>query len=346
MSRTLADVTTLQVGGPAHEWVIATTEDELVAAVTSLDSRDVPVLLLGGGSNLVVGDAGFPGAVVQVQTRGVEMRDVQVRDGAAEVLVDAAAGEPWDDVVQMCVAAGLAGIEALSGIPGRVGATPVQNVGAYGQEVSQVIESVRVLDRTTGAVDVLSAAECGFAYRDSAFKRAPECWVVLGVRFRLPRRGASPVGYAELARALGVGIGDVAAIADIRAAVLTLRAAKGMVTDPADRDTCSVGSFFMNPVVSLDVAERIPPGCPRYPADDGVKLSAAWLIEQSGVGKGFAVEPTSRARVSSKHTLALTNTGGASTNEVLELARAIVLRVDQTFGIRLQPEARLVACAL
>jgi UDP-N-acetylmuramate dehydrogenase len=251
----LADLTTLRLGGPAGRLVEARTEDDVVAAVREADAAGEPLLVLAGGSNVVVADEGFPGAVVLIATRGVERTDE-----AARALLDVQAGEPWDPFVERCVADGLAGVECLSGIPGSVGATPIQNVGAYGQEVAETIVAVRALDRTTGEVRELSGPECGFAYRSSAFKRAPGRWVVLAVRFALARSDASqPLRYAELARALGVEQGERAPLADVRAAVLDLRRGKGMVIDPDDPDSVSAGSFFTNPILTPRRSRRSRP---------------------------------------------------------------------------------------
>ena len=337
---TLSERTTLRVGGAARDWVVAGTEDDLVETVRSLDDAGEPVLLLGGGSNLVVSDAGFPGTVVEIATRGA---DAQVVEDAVHLTL--AAGEPWDDIVSRAVAHGWAGIEALSGIPGLVGATPVQNVGAYGQDVGQVITAVRALDRSTGEVVELSGAECGFGYRTSRFKRDADRWVVLSVTMALADAGRGRVGYAELAASLGVPAGGEADISAIRGAVLALRSRKGMVLVADDHDTWSAGSFFTNPVVTPDVAAGLPDDCPRYPAESGVKVSAAWLIEQAGVGRGFAL-PGSRAAISSRHTLALTNRGGATAAEILDLARTVGSAVRDRFAIELTPEPRLVGVEL
>jgi UDP-N-acetylmuramate dehydrogenase len=253
------------------------------------------------------------------------------------VRVTVAAGEVWDDVVSRCVARGWSGVEALSGIPGRAGATPVQNVGAYGQEIAQVLVSVRVYDRVSSTVLDLPASECGFGYRMSRFKSEPARWLVLAMTLDLSTSGLGEVRYAELATLLGVEVGAPVASAAIRGAVLALRSRKAMVLDAGNHDAWSAGSFFTNPVVSPEVAERIPDGCPRYPAVSGVKLSAAWLIEQSGVGKGFAL-PGSRAAISTVHTLALTNRGGATAAEVLDLAAAVQAAVRDRFAIDLVPE--------
>lgn len=333
---TLAEHTTLRVGGPAREWVVADAEDGLVEAVRECDQVGMPVLVLGGGSNLVVSDEGFPGTVVQVATRGVA---ASIRDGQVSLTLEA--GEPWDEVVAYAVEQGWAGIEALSGIPGLVGATPIQNVGAYGQDISAVLGSVRVLDRTTMEVGTLEAGACGFGYRSSVFKREPGRWVVLGLTLLLRDSRVGQARYAELARTLGVDVDGAAGIDDIRAAVLLLRRRKGMVLDPDDHDTWSAGSFFTNPVVADD--GQFPPECPRYPADEGTKLSAAWLIEHAGMPRGFALAPQSPAAISGKHTLALTNRGGATAADILALAEEVRRRVRAAFGIDLALEPVVVS---
>ena len=342
----LRDRTTLRLGGPARRWVTATAEAELVGAVSAADEAGEPVLVLGGGSNLVVADEGFAGTVVEVATRGVAS-DVEGDDptcGGAMVTV--AAGESWDGFVATAVERGWVGVEALSGIPGSVGATPIQNVGAYGQDVSQTIAQVRTWDRRERTFRTFAHADCDFGYRHSLFKADPGRHVVVSVTFQL-RLGTlgAPVAYAELARALGVETGQRAPLADVRAAVLALRAGKGMVLDAADHDTWSAGSFFTNPV--LDPAE-VPEGAPAWPQPDGtVKTSAAWLIEHAGLPKGWGAEVTGgRATLSTKHTLALTNRGDATTADLLGLARAVQERVDQRFGVRLVNEPVLVGCAL
>ena len=330
----LAPLTTLQLGGPAKRLVPVESEAELVDAVCEVDASGEPLLVLAGGSNLVLPDAGWPGVVVHVQTGGVVGED-----GVLEVQ----AGESWDDLVAATIADGLAGFECLSGIPGSVGATPIQNVGAYGQEVAESVRSVRVLDRTTGAVSELAPAECGFGYRTSAFKRSDR-WVVLAVTFALRRGAASqPLRYAELARALEVEPGATAALDEVRAGVLALRRGKGMVIDPADPDTVSAGSFFMNPILDADTYARLDPAPPAFPQPDGrIKTSAAWLIERSGFRKGYA---RGRVAISSKHALALVNRGGATTEELLALAREIAGGVRERFGVELQPEPTIVGGA-
>jgi len=338
----LADHTTLRLGGPARSWVRAASEQELVDAVTAADEDAGEVLVLGGGSNVVVADAGFPGTVVEVATTGVEA-DVEDDDPTCGgVLVRVAAGEEWDGFVAQAVERGWVGVEALAGIPGLVGATPIQNVGAYGQEVSQTIASVRVWDRVLKGVRTFANAECVFGYRTSRFKADPGRHVVLEVTFQL-RQGSlgSPVQYAELAGALGVPLGERASLADVRAAVLDLRRSKGMVLDPDDHDTWSAGSFFTNPVVA---PSDLPPDAPAWPQPDGrVKTSAAWLIEHAGFGKGYGAGPVT---LSTKHTLALSNRGGATTELLLALAREIRDGVEAAHGIRLVPEPVLVDCEL
>jgi UDP-N-acetylmuramate dehydrogenase len=351
----LSEYTTLGLGGPARRFVPARTEAELVAAVRAADGRGEPLLVLGGGSNLVVADDGFDGTVVHVTAKGVRIAavgDGRAAAGPSAVTVTAAAGEDWDALVRRCVADGLAGVEGLAGIPGLVGATPIQNVGAYGQEVSQTVAAVRGYDRARGEIVELAAADCGFGYRTSRFKRDPGRFVVLGVAFTLTRDPMSrPVGYAELARRLGVAVGDRVPLADASAAVLALRRGKAMVLDPGDPDTRSAGSFFTNPVLSparfaaLErmARDRFGPGAavPRFPAEDGqVKVPAAWLIERSGFARGFP--PGSAVRISSKHTLALVNAGGGSTKGLLELAAQIRAGVRASFGVELVPEPVLV----
>lgn len=342
----LAPLTTLRVGGPAARLVTATDDASLVSAVRAADDAGQPVLLLAGGSNVLIGDEGWTGTVVLVRSTGIA-REAGA-DGRVRLRVQA--GHDWDDLVARTVADGLAGIEALSGIPGSTGATPVQNVGAYGQEVSQTIAEVRLWDRVAGCEQRWSADQCQFGYRDSAFKRAAtdgpggtDRYVVLDVAFDLvPGGGSRPVAYAELARRLGVDQGAAAPVADVREAVLALRRGKGMVLDDADHDTWSAGSFFTNPIVDEAAATALPPGAPRWPAGEGrVKLAAAWLIEQAGVGRGHGMPGP--AAVSTKHSLALTNRGGATAADVIALAVEVRAAVENTFGIRLEPEPRLVS---
>jgi UDP-N-acetylmuramate dehydrogenase len=334
----LAGLTTLRLGGPARRLLVAGTEDEVVEAVRAADAGAEPLLVLGGGSNLVVADEGFDGTVLQVATRGVAVAPL------AEHALQVEAGVDWDHVVRLTVEEGYAGLEALSGIPGRVGAAPIQNVGAYGQEVAQTVAWVRVLDRSTHDVVLLDPQECGFGYRDSVFKRSDR-YVVLAVAFALEHsRLGAPVRYAELARRLGVAVGARVPATDVRAAVLELRRGKGMVLDAEDHDTWSAGSFFTNPLLAPEEAATLPEDAPRWPTDDGrVKTSAAWLIEQAGIGKGHGA---GAARVSTKHTLALTNRGGATPAELLELAREIRAAVLDRFGVTLVAEPVLVGAEL
>jgi UDP-N-acetylmuramate dehydrogenase len=335
----------LRLGGPPRHLVEATSEDELVALVIEADVAGEPVLVLAGGSNVVVADAGFQGTVIRVITRGVER--LQRSDG--RVWLDVAAGEEWDALVAFCVEHELAGVEALSGIPGSAGGTPIQNVGAYGQEVADVIAGVRALDRSTGQIHDLDVEECLFDYRSSAFKRDPGRWVVLRVSFAFEPGGESePIRYAELARRLGVDEGARAPLADVRAAVLDLRRAKGMVLDPDDPDTYSAGSFFTNPIMRAHefdalvarAAEQLGPDGvpPSWPASHHryVKTSAAWLIQHAGLQRGYG-NPDGIA-ISSKHTLALTNRGAGTTTELVALAREIAATVDEAFGVKLVPE--------
>jgi UDP-N-acetylmuramate dehydrogenase len=340
----LKDHTTLRLGGPATTWVEAGTEGEVVDAVGRLDAEGEPALVLAGGSNVVVADDGFTGTVVKVATSGVTADSDDPDDLAClgAVTVTVAAGESWDALVARAVDAGWVGFEALSGIPGSVGATPIQNVGAYGQEVSQTIARVRVWDRVLRGFRTFAAADCGFGYRTSRFKADPGRHVVLDVTFLL-KQGTlgAPVRYAELASTLGIEPGERAPLADVRAAVLKLRSGKGMVLDPDDHDTWSAGSFFTNPVVA---AGDVPEGAPAWAQPDGrVKTSAAWLIEQAGFRKGYGSE---RVSLSTKHTLALTNRGSGTTAELLDLAREIRDGVEARFGIRLVNEPVLVGCTL
>jgi UDP-N-acetylmuramate dehydrogenase len=340
---TLADLTTLRVGGPARSVVVAEDEATLVAAVRAADATGVPALVIAGGSNLVVADAGYPGTVVVVRTRGV----VTEADSCGGAWVTAAAGEPWDALVARAVSERWSGIEALSGIPGSVGATPIQNVGAYGQEIADVVARVRTWDRVDGVQRTFAAADCGFAYRSSRFKAEPFRYLVLDVTVQLRLSPISgPLPYPELTRALGVPEKGRSGLDEVRAAVLALRQGKGMVLDPTDHDTWSVGSFFTNPILTEPQAAALPAGAPRYPTVDGrVKTSAAWLIEHAGVSRG-ATSSSGRAAVSTKHTLALTNRGTASAADVLELAGDVRERVQTAFGIVLEAEPTLVGCAI
>jgi UDP-N-acetylmuramate dehydrogenase len=343
----LAPLTTLRVGGAAARFVRAEGEEAIASAVREADARGEPVFVLGGGSNVVIADGGFSGTVVHVASRGIDERQ---EDG--HVVVDAAAGEPWDAFVARAVASGLSGVECLAGIPGLLGATPIQNVGAYGQDVSETIVRVRVWDRALAGFAELAPTACGFGYRTSAFKADPR-HVVVGVTFRLERTAfAQPIRYAELARALGVAEGARPKAADVARTVVTLRRAKGMVLDPADPDTRSAGSFFVNPVVSTDEARAVearawssgvlPAGdaLPRFGAAEGrVKIPAAWLIERAGFAKGTR---RGKVGVSSKHALALTTEAGATAAELLAFAGAVEDAVRMRFGVALAREPVVV----
>ncbi|KZE88841.1 UDP-N-acetylenolpyruvoylglucosamine reductase [Agromyces sp. NDB4Y10] len=388
-----ADLTTLRVGGPIGRLVTATTPDELVAHVREAEASGGPWMVLGGGSNVLVGDDGFPGTVVRIATRGIE---VHPGDDEGTVRLRVQAGENWDELVAFTVTRGYSGLEALSGIPGSVGASPVQNIGAYGQEVSDALIGIEFLDEGADEPRFMSADELELGYRTSVLKQGLR-GVVVSVEFALHDTTAErevlgepvgrPVAYAQLAQALGVQLGDRVPVARVREAVLALRSAKGMVLDPDDRDSVSAGSFFTNPIVSEHVARTLPGDAPRWylepdepdevtplaelearspldaflahqaeveqaeqradaaPDEPLVKLSAAWLIEHSGIRRGFAL-PGSRAGISTKHTLALTNRGGASAEEIAQLARFVQGRVQAEFGITLHPEPVLVGLEL
>jgi UDP-N-acetylmuramate dehydrogenase len=390
---TFAELTTMRVGGPAPFLMTVTSEEELVARAREAYADGEPVLLLGGGSNTVVSDEGFDGIVIRIATRGIERVPTPADAPADAVRLRVQAGENWDDLVAFVVQHRWAGIEALSGIPGSVGAAPVQNIGAYGQELRSVLVSIDFLDAVTGEVRRMAADELELGYRTSALKRGLE-GVVVAVELELTQRpdvGAAygaPVAYAQLANALAVELGTQVSLGELRRTVLSLRAAKGMLLDPDDPDSVSAGSFFTNPVVSASFARTLPDEAPRWPlapeepdlvvaldaarADDsttvgmladaalqrehrravaasavgpGVKLSAAWLIEQAGIRRGFAL-PGSRAAISDKHTLAITNRGGASASEIGQLAAFVQLRVQSDFGVLLQPEPVLVGIDL
>ncbi|MEU6916782.1 UDP-N-acetylmuramate dehydrogenase [Streptomyces olindensis] len=343
----LAPLTTFRLGGPATRLITATTDDEVIAVVREADEAGTPLLLIGGGSNVVIGDKGFDGTALVIATQGFSL------DGTK---LELAAGEVWTDAVARTVEAGLAGIECLAGIPGSAGATPIQNVGAYGQEVSSTITEVVAYDRRTGETVTLANEDCAFSYRHSRFKSDPERYVVLRVRFALEDAGglSAPLRYAETARALGVEAGDRVPLAQARDTVLKLRAGKGMVLDPEDHDTWSAGSFFTNPILTdadfavfrARVRERLGEGAepPAYPAGEGhTKTSAAWLIDKAGFTKGYGDGP---ARISTKHTLALTNRGSATTEDLLALAREVVAGVRDAFGITLVNEPVTVGVSL
>lgn len=351
-----AQLTTLGVGGPIAELIEAHTATEAVTSALDARSHGTPLIILGGGSNLFVGDEGFDGRVIAMRTTGIDSS----LDGTGVVRVRVAAGENWDSFVAWTIDQGFAGVEALSGIPGSAGAAPIQNIGAYGQEVSSVIVGVDILDLVNGEMRHLTRDELEFGYRDSVFKHGLEA-VVLSIEFELVDARADhlsrPVAFAQLASALSVDLDSQIALAEVRDAVLALRRSKGMVLDPADADSRSAGSFFVNPIVTENFARSLPADAPRFPVGEEaslrvleigaevpplagpglVKLSAAWLIEHAGVPRGFRIAG-SRAGVSSKHTLALTNRGGATAEEIAGLARYVRSMVQSQFGVLLQPE--------
>ncbi len=331
-------MTTLGVGGPAARLVELEREEDLAPILDGAARRKEPVTVLGGGSNLIVGDAGFPGLVVRVMTRGIT-----VRVAVGRVTLQVEAGEDWDALVARSVDEGWRGLESLSGIPGLVGATPIQNVGAYGQEVSQTLSWVRVYDRHEREFQEIDARDCAFGYRTSRF-RGSSRYVVTRVCFALDKAAEGVVRYAELARALAVREGETAPLGRVRETVIALRRSKGMVVDPADPESRSAGSFFVNPVVDASVVERImaaagePP--PRFGAGEGRwKVAAAWLVERAGFPKGYGI---GRAGISRKHALALVNRGGATAGEILQLARSVRAGVKSRFGVDLEPEPVLV----
>lgn len=381
----LSSQTTLRIGGVPTLQVDAQSEEELIQVVADHDRETgllrgspggdggqwqplpaedehthQPLLVLGGGSNLVVSDDPFEGTVVKYVRADFTVR----QQSSQSVLVEATAGVNWDDLVAYAVTESWSGIEALSGIPGTVGAAPVQNIGAYGREIGQNLSFVRVYDRLRGQVRTMSRADLSLGYRDSVLKRSLHStkagggitwkntgrWVVLSVGLDLvPEEMSAPVKYAELASSLGVETGDSAPLRDVREQVLALRASKGMVLDAQDHDTWSAGSFFTNPILTeREANEVLPFKAPRFPVEDEgvlaasdeplIKTSAAWLIQQAGFDKGFGLTPDARARLSTKHVLAITNRGGATSAEVVDLARAIRVGVEEHFGVTLEPE--------
>lgn len=339
----LSELTTIGVGGVPEQLRVATTREEIVSQALEMWREADEWIVLGGGSNLVAADEIPHLQVLQIATKGVESSLVE---GTNRVRLRVEAGENWDDLVAGTVQAGLAGLEPLSGIPGSVGASPVQNIGAYGAEVANLISRIGFLDFLTGETETIEAEDLKFGYRDSILKQG-RLGVVLWVEFELENLGglSAPVAFDQLAKALAVDLGAQVPVAKVRDAVLQLRVAKGMVLDPNDPDTASCGSFFTNPIVTDRHARTLPSEAPRWETveDDGqtVKLSAAWLIEKAGIPKGFRI-PGSKAAVSSKHTLAITNSGGASAGEILELAEFIQARVSNTFGVNLRPEPNIV----
>ncbi len=337
----LSDYTSLRVGGPAQEIVNARNESEIIAAVRAADEAGKPVLILGSGTNVLVSDEGFKGVVIRVASSEVEA-EVDACSGATLTI---GAGEVWDAFVATTIARGYAGLETLSGIPGTVGAAPIQNIGAYGHEVSEFITRVRTYDRKEKMVRTFTNSECDFTYRNSRFKVERDRYVILDVGFQL-RIGevSTPIHYVELARALGIEVGGKAPVVATREATLKLRESKGMLLDPKDHDSWSAGSFFTNPIISAEVAEKLPPDAPRWVQPDGrVKTSAAWLMEHAGVHKGDA---HSGARISSKHVLALTNSGNATAADIAALAKEAQEKVQTVFGIFLELEVNLVGLSL
>lgn len=333
-TESLADFTTLHVGGPAKKLVHATTEAELIEIVRSADSAKEPLLILGGGSNVLVSDDGFEGTVVIVETKG---NSYEI-DACSGGMLTVAAGEDWDEFVQFTLDKGLANLESLSGIPGNIGAAPIQNIGAYGHEAGEVIARVRAFDRHNDRITTFSASECGFSYRSSKFKVEKGRWVILDVTFQLRRGEESlPIQYAELAKALGVEIGDRPSTQKVREAVLRLRGSKGMLTS---ENIWSAGSFFINPIIEKSVADQLPGDAPRWPQADGrIKTSAAWLMEKAGMEKG---EKHQGAQISPRHVLALSNAGDAKAEDIIALAKISRDKVKAKFGITLEPEVQFV----
>lgn len=335
----LRDYTSLRVGGPAQKFVEVGTEAEIIAAIEA--AGDSPILIMGGGTNILVSDSGFAGTVIRIASHSIQS-EVDACSGATLTI---GAGENWDEFVATTLDRGFAGLETLSGIPGTVGAAPIQNIGAYGHEVSEFITRVRTYDRQVKSVKTFTNSECEFSYRNSHFKTHPGRYVVLEVQFNL-REGdlTTPITYSELADKLGIAVGDKASVKATREAVLELRAKKGMLLDPQDKDSWSAGSFFTNPIISQEKAAALPVDAPRWPTADGrIKTSAAWLIENSGIHKGDAL---GGARVSSKHVLALTNSGAATASDIAELAKSAQKCVLEKFGITLEAEVNLIGITL
>ena len=335
----LRDYTSLRVGGPAKKFVEVGTESEIIAAIEA--AGDSPILIIGGGTNILVADSGFEGTVIRITSHSMKS-EVDACSGATLTI---GAGENWDAFVALTLERGFAGLETLSGIPGSIGAAPIQNIGAYGHEVSEFITRVRTYDRQLKALKTFTNSECEFSYRNSHFKAHPGRYVILDVQFNL-RMGevTTAITYAELAKKLGIEVGEKAPVLETRKAVLELRSAKGMLLNPSDRDSWSAGSFFTNPIVTKEIAAQLPEGAPQWPTADGmVKTSAAWLIEHSGVHKG---DSHGGARVSTKHVLALTNAGNATATDIAELAKSAQKSVFEKFGITLEAEVNLIGITL
>jgi UDP-N-acetylmuramate dehydrogenase len=334
----LSSFTTLGVGGPATNILHVKSEAELIAAVKSADDSKTPLLILGGGSNVLISDSGFAGTVVRVETTGNSFEIDACSGGTLTV----SAGNDWDEFVAFTINKGLANLESLSGIPGTIGGAPIQNIGAYGHEVSEVIARVRTFDRTTQEIKTFMASDCNFSYRSSIFKESAGRYVILDVTFQLRKGEQSlPIGYAELANELGVEIGARVEISKVREAVLKLRDAKGMLVGQGIN---SAGSFFMNPILKKEIADKLPSDAPKWPMPDGrVKTSAAWLMEHAGVSKG---DRLAGAQISPKHVLALSNSGDATATDLIDLARSAQEKVKARFGIELQSEVQLVGLSL
>jgi UDP-N-acetylmuramate dehydrogenase len=331
----LSQYTSLRVGGPATKIVQVSTEAQIIAAIE--EAGDTPILIMGGGTNVLIADKGFEGTVIRISNNSVQA-EVDACSGATLTI---GAGEDWDVFVQTTIASGFAGLETLSGIPGTVGASPIQNIGAYGHEVSEFITRVRTYDRELKEIYTFTNSQCEFTYRNSYFKAHPGRYVVLDVQFQI-RRGelSDPITYLELAKELGVELGDKAPVVATREAVLKLRASKGMLLSSEDHDSWSAGSFFTNPIISQQAADALPNAAPKWPLNDGrVKISAAWLIENAGMHKGDEV---GGARISTKHVLALTNSGDATAADIAELAKRARDHVKEIFGITLEAEVNLI----
>ena len=331
----LSKYTSLRVGGPATKIVQVSTEAQIIAAIE--EAGDTPILIMGGGTNVLIADKGFDGTVIRISNNSVQS-EVDACSGATLTI---GAGEDWDVFVQTTINSGFAGLETLSGIPGTVGAAPIQNIGAYGHEVSEFITRVRTYDRELKEIYTFTNSQCEFTYRNSYFKAHPGRYVVLDVQFQL-RIGefSDPITYLELSKKLGIEPGDKATVVATRAAVLELRASKGMLLSPDDHDSWSAGSFFTNPIISQQAADALPDAAPKWPLNDGrVKISAAWLIENAGMHKGDEV---GGARISTKHVLALTNSGDATAADIAELAKRARDHVKEVFGITLDAEVNLI----
>ena len=331
----LSKYTSFRVGGPAQKIVQVSTEAEIIAAIE--EAGDSPVLIMGGGTNVLIADKGFDGTVIRISNNSVQS-EVDACSGATLTI---GAGEDWDTFVQTSIDRGYAGLETLSGIPGTVGAAPIQNIGAYGHEVAEFITRVRTYDRQEKGIKTFTNAQCEFTYRNSHVKAHPGRYVVLDVQFQI-RIGemSDPITYVELAKKLGIDPGDKATVKETRAAVLELRASKGMLLSPDDHDSWYAGSFFTNPIVTQQQADTLPNAAPKWPLNDGrVKISAAWLIENSGTHKGDEV---GGARISTKHVLALSNSGNATAADIAELAKRARNQVKEVFGITLEAEVNLV----